>query len=79
MQIIRHKHLITFGLVMVVAWALGTCLFIYFWPHLVNNIYKKAIVDRLSAMAPSLSIRSIRNPKHSLQSPLLRNLHRVRN
>jgi hypothetical protein len=29
---------------MVVAWALGTFLFIYFWPHLVNNIYKKAIV-----------------------------------
>jgi hypothetical protein len=31
---------------MVVAWALGTLLLIYFWPHLVNNIYKRAIVDQ---------------------------------
>ncbi len=42
----KHKHLITFGSVMIVAWALGTFLFIYFWPNLVNNIYKKAIVDQ---------------------------------
>jgi hypothetical protein len=40
----KHKHLITFGSVMVVAWAIGTFLFVYYWPHLVNNIYKKAIV-----------------------------------
>ena len=42
----KHKHLITFSSVMVVAWALGTLLFIYFWPHLVNNFFKKAIVDQ---------------------------------
>ena len=42
----KHKHLLTFGSVMVAAWALGTFLFIYFWPHLVNNIYKKAIVNQ---------------------------------
>ena len=42
----KHKHLITFGSVMVVAWVLGTFLFIYFWPHLVNNIYKRAIVNQ---------------------------------
>src|SRR5512133_294244 len=42
----KHKHLITFGSVMVMAWALGTSLFVYFWPHLVNNIYKKAILDQ---------------------------------
>ena len=42
----KHKHLITFGSVMVVAWAIGTFLFVYFWPHLVNNIFKRAIVDQ---------------------------------
>ena len=42
----KHKHLFTFGSVMVVAWVLGTFLFVYFWPHLVNNIYKRAILDK---------------------------------
>jgi hypothetical protein len=42
----KHKHLITFGSVMVVAWMVGTFLFIYFWPHLVNNHFKRAIVDQ---------------------------------
>lgn len=31
---------------MLVAWALGTFTFVYFWPHLVNNIYKKAILTQ---------------------------------
>lgn len=42
----KHKHLITFGAVMVVAWVIGTFLFVYFWPHLVNNFFKKAILDQ---------------------------------
>jgi hypothetical protein len=42
----RHKHLITFGSVMAVAWAAGTFLFIYFWPHLVMNHFRKAIVNQ---------------------------------
>ena len=42
----KHKHLLTFGSVMLVAWALGTFLFVYFYPHLVNNGYKKAIVNQ---------------------------------
>ncbi len=42
----KHKHLVTFGSTMVVAWVLGTFLFVYFWPHLVNNRYKKAILDQ---------------------------------
>ncbi len=42
----KHKHLITFGLAMIVAWALGTFLFVNYWPHLVNNIYKRAIIDQ---------------------------------
>ena len=31
---------------MVVAWVAGTFLFIYFWPHLVYNHFKRAIVDQ---------------------------------
>lgn len=42
----KHKHLITFGSVMVVAWMVGTFLFIYFWPHLAYNHFKRAIVDQ---------------------------------
>jgi len=42
----KHKHLMTFGSVMIVAWVIGTFLFVYFWPHLVNNIYKRAILDQ---------------------------------
>jgi hypothetical protein len=42
----KNKHLFTFGLVMIAAWVLGTFLFVYFWPHFVNNHYKKAIVDQ---------------------------------
>jgi hypothetical protein len=42
----KYKHLITFGSVMVVAWVVGTFLFIYFWPHLVTNHFKRAIVDQ---------------------------------
>ncbi len=40
----RHKHLLAFGSAMVVAWALATLLLAYFWPHLVSNRYRKAIL-----------------------------------
>jgi hypothetical protein len=39
-----HKHLLTFGSVMIVAWVLSTFLLAYFWPHFVNNHFKKAIL-----------------------------------
>ena len=42
----QHKHLIIFGSVAIIAWALGTFLFVYFWPHLVYNHFKRAIVDQ---------------------------------
>jgi len=42
----KHKHLITFGSVMIMAWVIGTVLFVYFWPHLVYNHFKRAIVDQ---------------------------------
>jgi len=31
---------------MVTAWALGTFLLVYFWPHFVNNFFKKGILDK---------------------------------
>ena len=40
----KHKHLLTFGSVMLLAWALGTFLFVYFWPYLVYNHFEKAIL-----------------------------------
>ena len=46
MMHIQYEHLLIFGSVMVVAWALGTFLLVYFWPHLVNNIYKRAILNQ---------------------------------
>ncbi len=42
----KHKHLITFGSVMTVAWVLGTFLFFYFWPHIVINHFQKAILNK---------------------------------
>ena len=42
----KYKHLLTFGSVMIVAWAIGTFLLAYFWPHFVNNFYKKAILNQ---------------------------------
>jgi hypothetical protein len=42
----KHKHLVTFGSAVVVAWVVGTFLFIYFWPHLASNHFKRAIVDQ---------------------------------
>jgi len=38
------KHIKIFGLVMVVAWAIWTFVLIFFWPHFVNNFFKKAIL-----------------------------------
>lgn len=40
------KHLIIFGSVMLLAWIVGTFILVYFWPHFVNNSYKKAILDQ---------------------------------
>ena len=46
MPIKKYKHLLIFGSVILMAWVLGTFLLIYFWPHFVSNIYKKAIVNQ---------------------------------
>jgi len=41
-----NQHLLVFGSVMIVAWGLGTSLLVYFWPHLVTNLYKRAILKQ---------------------------------
>ena len=41
-----NQHFLIFSLVMIVAWALATFLLVYFWPHLVSNIYKRAILKQ---------------------------------
>src|SRR5215470_4737933 len=40
------NHLLIFGSVAIVAWVIGTLLLVYFWPHLVNDIYKKAVLSQ---------------------------------
>jgi hypothetical protein len=42
----KHKHLLIFVPVLVAAWALGTFLLVYFWPHFVNNAFKKGILKQ---------------------------------
>jgi hypothetical protein len=41
-----NQHLLVFASVMVAAWVLATFLLVYFWPHLVNNLYKRAILNQ---------------------------------
>jgi len=41
----KHKHLVTFGSVMIAAWVIGTFLFVFYWPHVVNHRFERAIVD----------------------------------
>jgi hypothetical protein len=40
------KHLILFGSVTIAAGLLGTFLLTYYWPYLVNNNFKKAILNQ---------------------------------
>ena len=40
------NHLLVFGSVAIVAWVIGTILLVYWWPHLVNNIYKEAVLSQ---------------------------------
>ncbi len=41
-----NQHLLIFIPVMIAAWMIATFLLVYFWPHLVNNIYKRAILKQ---------------------------------
>lgn len=39
------SKLITFVVVAVVVWGLGTCVFLYFWPSITYSAYKRAVVQ----------------------------------
>ena len=41
----KHKHWVTFGSVMLVAWVLGSFAFLYFYPHIIYNAFQKGIVQ----------------------------------
>jgi hypothetical protein len=70
---VRHKHLFTFCTVTIVAWVLGTCALVYFYPHMFYNAARRAIVKR------GLGIKAGRIPVNTLYatpalaSPLLSN------
>src|SRR5215469_11132453 len=38
------SQLITFVVVVVIVWGLGTCVFLYFWPPITYRAFKRAIV-----------------------------------
>jgi hypothetical protein len=42
----KHKNLFTFGLVMIVVWALGAFAFIYFYPQITYNGVKGLITQK---------------------------------
>src|SRR5437667_1546902 len=39
------SQLITFVVVAVLVWGLGTCVFLYFWPPITYSAYKRAVVQ----------------------------------
>jgi hypothetical protein len=39
------SRLITFVVVAILVWGLGTCVFLYFWPPITYSAYKRAVVQ----------------------------------
>jgi hypothetical protein len=66
----KHRHLLTFGSFMLVAWTLGAFLFSYFWPHIVLNHFKKAILVQGFGQGP-LPINTLyTEPQNLFAAPL---------
>jgi hypothetical protein len=65
-----NQHVLIFGGVGVAAWVLGTCLLIYYWPHLVNNIYKRAILNQGFGDGPVPINTLYTEPQHLFADPL---------
>jgi hypothetical protein len=70
----KHKHLIAFGSVMIVAWVIGTFLFVFYWPHLVNHRFKRAIVDEGFGSGPIPINTLYTEPQALFAQPLRRSL-----
>src|SRR6516164_1197268 len=66
----RMNHLLIFGSVAIVAWIIATLLLVYFWPHLVNNIYKKAILSQGFGEGPVPINTLYREPQALFADPL---------
>jgi hypothetical protein len=66
----KHKHLMAFGSVMVVGWAIATFVLIYFSPHFVNNIYKRAILDQGFGAGPVPTNTLYTEPEALFAEPL---------
>src|SRR5437660_5452740 len=56
------SQLMTFVVVAVLVWGLGTFVFLYFWPPITYSAYKRAVVVHGLGAAPSQSIRFTRCP-----------------
>jgi hypothetical protein len=67
---VKHRHLTTFGSVMVVAWVIGTFLFIYYWPHFVYNHFKRAIIDKGFGRGPIPINTLFTEPQALFRDPL---------
>jgi hypothetical protein len=39
------SQLITFVVVAIIVWGLGTCVFLYFWPRMTYSAFKRAVVQ----------------------------------
>jgi hypothetical protein len=65
-----NQHLLVFGSVMIVTWALATFLLVYFWPHLVNDLYKRAILNQGFGEGPILVNTLYTEPQTLFVDPL---------
>lgn len=69
----KHKHFFTFCTVTIVAWVLGTCALVYFYPHMFYNAARRAIVKRgLGIKAGGIPVNTL-YATPALASPLLSN------
>jgi len=65
-----NQHLLIFGSVMIAAWIIATFLLVYFWPHLVNNLYKKAILKQGFGEGPVPINTLYVEPQNTFADPL---------
>src|SRR5579859_3323688 len=66
----KHRHLVIFGSAIVVAWALGAFLFVYFMPRFVSNIYKDAILQKGFGQGPIPINTLYTEPQNLFAEPL---------
>jgi hypothetical protein len=70
---VKHKHLFTFCTVTIVAWVLGTCALVYFYPHMFYNAARRAKVKRgLGIKAGGIPVNTL-YAMPALASPSLSN------